>query len=135
MLTENQRYGYILLMPYVQTILEYLQKQFTKKFIKLEGIHMLILNRISAFALTEESSITLLTLLMPVLKIRATANDDTILPFFHTIFNLFKTINNPYNFENYLLQIAYLFNVVDSMPVRRVLCDLTSFISQRTEYV
>ncbi len=124
-----------MLQPYVGVILEYLQNRLTKKSVKVEGTYLLILKNISEFALDEESSNNLLKLLMPVLSHKATADEDIVLPLLDTILNLFKTFKNYNRFEGYLLQIASLFNTVSLSSVRRVLCDLVGYFSQKTGYV
>lgn len=94
---------------------------------------MLILKRISEFGLDEESSTQLLSLLLPILRSKATGDDDIVIPLLDTIFNLFKTFRNYDNFENYLLQIASLFGMVTANPVRRLLDELVKYISDKTK--
>lgn len=129
----DKHFGKILLQPHIPTILQYLQKQLTKKFVKLDGLYMLILQNISAFALDEVSSCRLLDLLMPTLRSKATAEDAVVLPLLQVVSDLFKTLEYYKNFEKYLLQIGQLFNVVTSGTVRKALCDLVEYISAKTE--
>lgn len=129
----DKHFGKILLQPHIPTLLKYLQKQLAKKFVKLDGLYMLILKDISAFALDEVSSCRLLDLLMPTLRSKATAEDAIVLPLLQVISDLFKTLENYDNFEKYLLQIGQLFNLMTSGIVRRALCDLVEYISAKTE--
>lgn len=132
-LAGDKHFGKILLQPHIPTILQYLQKQLTKKFVKLDGLYMLILQNISAFALDEVSSCRLLDLLMPTLRNKATADDADVLPLLQVVSDLFKTFRNHDNFEKYLLQAGQLFNMVTSGTVRAALCDLVKYISAKTE--
>ena len=126
------QYGTILLLRHVSTILLYLEKALGKKYIKLGGLYMLILKRVSELELQEESSVTLLNLLMPALKSKASADEDVVMPLLDTIFNLFKQFKTHDLFEGYLLQIAYLFSIATAPPVRRVLRDIVKYIGEKT---
>lgn len=96
---------------------------------------MIILKRISEFTLNEEDSVALLKVLVPILKNKATAEEHIVLPLLDTIFNLFKIFENTDLFEEYLLEIASLFNVVTVKEVRKALGNIVGYISQRTGYV
>lgn len=120
------------MLPYVSVILEYLQKSLVKKYVKLDGIYMLILRRISEFGLNEGDSVALLNLLIPILKSKATAEEHITLPLLDTILNLLKVFENTDGYEEYLLDLGSLFNVITAAEVRRMLCNVVKYISQRT---
>lgn len=120
-------------MPYVSPILQYLQQSLTKKYVKLNAVYMLILKRISEFGLNEEASTVLLSLLLPILRGKATNDDDIVVPLLDTITNLFKTFTKYDKFENYLLQIAYLFGTATASSVRRMLTELLKYIADKTK--
>ncbi|XP_043645903.1 small subunit processome component 20 homolog [Drosophila teissieri] len=118
--------------PHIPTILQQLQNSWRHKKAgrqTLDKRELNILTLITSHVEEPDTCELLLQVLLPIFtKQSASAAPETVVQLVTTLGNLLKRVPKP---QNYLRQLAPLFEQVSALPARKLLCDLLADMAKR----
>lgn len=118
--------------PHIPTILQQLQNSWRHKKAgrqTLDKRELNILTLITSHVEEPDTCELLLQVLLPIFtKQSASAAPETVVQLVTTLGNLLKRVSKP---QNYLRQLAPLFEQVSALPARKLLCDLLADMAKQ----
>ncbi|XP_033152449.1 small subunit processome component 20 homolog [Drosophila mauritiana] len=118
--------------PHIPTILQQLQNSWRHKKAgrqTLDKRELNILTLITSHVKEPDTCELLVQVLLPIFtKQSASAAPETVIQLVTTLGNLLKRVPKP---QNYLRQLAPLFEQVSALPARKLLCDLLGDMAKR----
>lgn len=129
---DTLNFGSKILLPYLPKVLQRF-KMVLKGRRGLTKRDLAILSRITGLITDAETSKTLLMVLLPILvrKCSTSVGEEVLMQMVNTIANLFKRIEHP---EQHIRSIAPMFEQINAVGPRKLLCGLLRVISDRSEY-
>lgn len=126
---DKLNYGSCILLPHVPTILEKIKRKLQGKNKSPNKTELFILCRISELVWESDISGSILHLLMPVVARKCASDEEVVLQFLTTIYNLIKNVNNP---ENHLKNLTPLFADISYSSCRKVLMKTLDLIASKS---
>ncbi|KAH1010705.1 small subunit processome component 20 homolog [Dendroctonus ponderosae] len=128
-INEKLNYGSCILLPHVPIILEKIKRKLQGKNKSLNKTELFILCRISELVWESDISGSILQLLMPVVAKKCASDEEVVLQFLTTIYNLLKNVDHP---ENHLRNLTPLFADVSYSSCRKVLIKTLNYIGSKS---
>ncbi|KAF3425764.1 hypothetical protein E2986_10060 [Frieseomelitta varia] len=129
-LSNGVNYGSTILLPHVFSILQYIKSKLEKSNRGISKIELVILSRISEFVKDADACDMLLTLILPILAKKATAEEEeTIIELITTVINLVKQVKKP---TIHIRTILPLLGTVSTIPARKLLLELYKTIVEKS---
>ncbi|KOX69407.1 Small subunit processome component 20 like protein [Melipona quadrifasciata] len=130
-LSNGVNYGSTILLPHVFSILQYIKSKLEKSNRGISKLELVILSRISEFVKDVDACDMLLTLTLPILAKKATAEEgeETIIELITTVINLVKQVKKP---TTHIRTILPLLSTVFAIPARKLLLELYKTIAEKS---
>jgi U3 small nucleolar RNA-associated protein 20 len=124
-------YGSAILLPHITNILNFFERNLKKQSKHITNrTELIILSRISEFALDPTMCNTLLTLVLPILQKKSGDSEETVIQLLTTVMNLIKHVDKP---ELHLRPIQHLISQITSATCRKILMEILNIVVKNNE--
>ncbi|XP_060519305.1 small subunit processome component 20 homolog [Cylas formicarius] len=127
---EKLNYGSCILLPHIPLILQRVKRKLESGNRTLNNRELFILSRSSELVWESDISNKILQLLLPVVRKRCSADEDVLLQFLTSVFNLIQNIDAP---ETHLKQLVPMFGEVVQVSCRKMLIKILELITKKSQ--